>query len=309
VNPSTVSYSTLSHSAAASEISRAYAVEGVISCEFLNRGLNDTFRVQTGGGRFVFRVYRQGWRSGSEILFELDVLGHCDRAGVPVATPLAKTRRRVHFIDRTSGRIALCSYVYLSGGCATGESQRDAGALFWGCMCPPASWNRRFLQPSSAICSRPAASDRASLEHGYPLPSAPPRGPRISRTSRVKSRAKDRFRSERLGLWLVSRRPAWSECRVRRRQDHDVLTSTAVGSAGEPTILRFIDGLYRSGACHRIGSLSSMLTGKEENCVKLILTRYRGSLRRATCGYLAFTPPTQSSSVGACWVIHTGIFG
>jgi hypothetical protein len=54
VNPSTVSYSTLSHSAAASEISRAYTVEGLTSGEFLNRGLNDTFRVRTAGRRFVF---------------------------------------------------------------------------------------------------------------------------------------------------------------------------------------------------------------------------------------------------------------
>lgn len=66
MNPSTVSYSTLSHSAAASEISRAYTVEGLTSCEFLNRGLNDTFRVQTAGRRFVFRVYRHAWRSRSE---------------------------------------------------------------------------------------------------------------------------------------------------------------------------------------------------------------------------------------------------
>jgi len=87
---STISYSTLSRAGAISEIRREYALGEVTNCDFLHRGLNDTFRVQTTDGWYAFRVYRAGWRSPSEIQFELDVLQHCDRNGVSVSVPVRR---------------------------------------------------------------------------------------------------------------------------------------------------------------------------------------------------------------------------
>jgi Ser/Thr protein kinase RdoA (MazF antagonist) len=106
----------------------------VSSCEFLNRGLNDTFRVQTAGGRFVFRVYRQGWRSRSEILFELDVLGHCDRAGVPVATPLARRDGEfISSIEQPEGSRYAVMFTYAEGAQLGNHSETQARSFGAAC--------------------------------------------------------------------------------------------------------------------------------------------------------------------------------
>ena len=43
----------------------------------------------TAGGEYFLKVYRAGWRSRAEVLFELDVMAHLARRGVAVARPLA----------------------------------------------------------------------------------------------------------------------------------------------------------------------------------------------------------------------------
>jgi Ser/Thr protein kinase RdoA (MazF antagonist) len=90
-----VSYSTLSPSAIVSRILPEYDLGEIVGCEFLTRGLNDTFYVRTRDASYALRVYRVGWRSRSEIEWELDALVHLDRKGVPVAAPIANRRGRL----------------------------------------------------------------------------------------------------------------------------------------------------------------------------------------------------------------------
>jgi Ser/Thr protein kinase RdoA (MazF antagonist) len=84
-----ISYSTLSPSAVVAHVSRQYRLGDLTSSEFLARGLNDTFRVQASDRSYAFRVYRKGWRSQSEIEYELDVLLYLDRKAIGVSAPIA----------------------------------------------------------------------------------------------------------------------------------------------------------------------------------------------------------------------------
>ena len=85
-----ISYSTLSPAAVSSIVADRYDLNEITRCEFLARGLNDSFLVQTADCSYVFRVYRHGWRSESEIRYELALLVHLDRKRVGVSTPVKR---------------------------------------------------------------------------------------------------------------------------------------------------------------------------------------------------------------------------
>ncbi|HET9918476.1 MAG TPA: phosphotransferase [Ktedonobacteraceae bacterium] len=81
-------HSTLSSEALLSYVQERYDIGDIIQCKFLNQGLNDTYLLQTIEDRYILRVYRAGWRTLSDILYELDMLLHLHRKDVPVSYPL-----------------------------------------------------------------------------------------------------------------------------------------------------------------------------------------------------------------------------
>jgi len=85
-----VSHSILRTSSLMTEVQRNYGIGTPTECQLLNRGLNDTYVIITENGKFVLRVYRKGWRSDSEIRFELDALLHLGDEGAPVSTPVVR---------------------------------------------------------------------------------------------------------------------------------------------------------------------------------------------------------------------------
>jgi len=112
----TISYSTLSPAAVVAHILREYKLGELTSCEFLARGLNDTFRVQASDRSYAFRVYRAGWRSQSEIQYELDVLLHLDRKGIAVSTPIAgKDGSLLRRIEQPEGPRYAVLFTYAEG--------------------------------------------------------------------------------------------------------------------------------------------------------------------------------------------------
>jgi Ser/Thr protein kinase RdoA (MazF antagonist) len=90
VTPFPAVHSILAPTALLAEILPRYALEHPISCIFLAQGVNDTYLVQAGTEKYILRVYAAGRRSLSNILYELDVLLHLARNGVPVSTPIAQ---------------------------------------------------------------------------------------------------------------------------------------------------------------------------------------------------------------------------
>jgi Ser/Thr protein kinase RdoA (MazF antagonist) len=68
----------------------AYDLGRVEEVAFWRFGLNDHYLVRTSSDRYILRVYRRGWRTAADVRYELDVLRHLQRKGVPAAQPIAR---------------------------------------------------------------------------------------------------------------------------------------------------------------------------------------------------------------------------
>jgi Ser/Thr protein kinase RdoA (MazF antagonist) len=85
-----VAYSVPSGPALQEDVLTTYTIEPVISCKLFHMGLNDSYLVQAVSNNYILRVYRAGWRSLSDILFEIDMVNHLKAKGIPAAAPIAK---------------------------------------------------------------------------------------------------------------------------------------------------------------------------------------------------------------------------
>lgn len=61
-----------------------------IPCVLLRPSWNHTYLIQATGGRYILRIYGAIWHTLPEIQYELALLLHLERAGVSVATPIAR---------------------------------------------------------------------------------------------------------------------------------------------------------------------------------------------------------------------------
>src|SRR5258705_213100 len=85
-----VTHSTLAINALMTDVLPDYDIGIPLECRLLHLGLNDTYLVKTLDGQYILRVYREGWRSVSEILYELDVLLFLQRENHAVSVPLSR---------------------------------------------------------------------------------------------------------------------------------------------------------------------------------------------------------------------------
>lgn len=83
-------YSTLDPIKITRFILSGYNIPTPTGCDFWVRGFNDTYKVTTKTGNYSLRVYRQGWRSLSDIEYELDALVYLKAVGCDVAYPIEK---------------------------------------------------------------------------------------------------------------------------------------------------------------------------------------------------------------------------
>lgn len=84
--------SVLDAGAVASRVLARYDLTPPVTCEYLQRGLNDTYVVHAASDTYYFRIYRHGWRTRSEIEAEVSMLEHLRRRGQPVSHAVAKVR-------------------------------------------------------------------------------------------------------------------------------------------------------------------------------------------------------------------------
>lgn len=70
------------------ELMNYYDLPKINNCEFLTRGLNDSYLITTRRDNYIFRIYRHNWRTENDILFELGFLCHLKEYGQHVATPI-----------------------------------------------------------------------------------------------------------------------------------------------------------------------------------------------------------------------------
>ena len=85
-----VAYSILAPEALLAEVNRRYRIEPLVDCALLRSYVNDVYVLRGGAVAYILKIYRAGWRSWSEITYELDVLTHLTAKDVPVAAPLPR---------------------------------------------------------------------------------------------------------------------------------------------------------------------------------------------------------------------------
>lgn len=85
-----VVYSLLSKQELLSHIKDNYEVHEPIKLKYFLRGMNDTYILETGPLKYIFRVYRADRRNKSEIAFELDLLNYLNENDVSVSIPITK---------------------------------------------------------------------------------------------------------------------------------------------------------------------------------------------------------------------------
>lgn len=81
-------YSTLSPDALAAYVSQHYALENV-QCQFIVRGVGDTYLITTDEDRFILRIYRASHRTLGNIQSEVTLLNTLRDAGVSVSYAIA----------------------------------------------------------------------------------------------------------------------------------------------------------------------------------------------------------------------------
>lgn len=84
------SYSTVCGEELLSKLVPLYKVENPITCQFWQRGINDTYQVHTSNEIYSLRVYRHKLRSKDEIDYEVSALIYLNTQGANVAFPIEK---------------------------------------------------------------------------------------------------------------------------------------------------------------------------------------------------------------------------
>ena len=88
--PFPAAHSILSPQALAMQVLPAFGVGAGADVRFFQGGFNDTYVVTAHDSTvYYLRAYRHGWRTREDALYELDVLHHLRRKGIPVAYPIA----------------------------------------------------------------------------------------------------------------------------------------------------------------------------------------------------------------------------
>jgi Ser/Thr protein kinase RdoA (MazF antagonist) len=125
-------YSQLAAEAVADLLAIHYALQQPIHCQFYVSGLHDNYLIESGGQRFIFRLYRNSWRTQEQIDFELELLDFLTERTSRVAALLrCKSGERKMLIDCPEGQRAGALFAYAEG-IAPGSAISDEESLLLG---------------------------------------------------------------------------------------------------------------------------------------------------------------------------------
>jgi len=100
-------------------IGEHYQLDDIDYCMFLTRGFNDSYVLEVEGDRYIFRVYAEGKyyiKSDDAYRFELKLLEHLKKQGVPVAAVVSTAKGELLGIEHTKdGRRKFALFQYADG--------------------------------------------------------------------------------------------------------------------------------------------------------------------------------------------------
>lgn len=129
-----VTYSILSTKALITEILPDYGLGTIIDIKLWNLGVNDTYVLTTAHNeKYILRAYRAGWRSLSDISFEIDALNHLNNKGVPISRPLPqKDGRFIQTVSSPEGTRYIVVFTYAAGKPPSYEREANNKAFNYG---------------------------------------------------------------------------------------------------------------------------------------------------------------------------------
>lgn len=126
----TYTHSLLSAQTIRRLVASHYELPVIENCAFYAAGLHDNYLIGCGNKKFIFRLYRNDWRTDEAVNFELALLDFLGRRSAPVAAPLfTKTRMLTFFIDSPEGRRAAALFHYADGYAPGAAITTKQGAL------------------------------------------------------------------------------------------------------------------------------------------------------------------------------------
>lgn len=121
-----VTYSVLSSQGLIENVLSAYDLGPVLDMQFYMQGINDTYLVTAGAGKYVLRVYAPGLRTPSDINFEVDALNYLQEKGEAVAAPIAdQSGKFLQFVAAPEGKRVAVLFQF-----APGKARDYAGTGF-----------------------------------------------------------------------------------------------------------------------------------------------------------------------------------
>ncbi len=81
-----------------------YLIPGNIHCRIIKAGINDTYMVDNGDDRYVFRVYSLHWRTRNEIEEELRLLNTLKAQEISISYPISRQGPPFYSNPQRTGR-------------------------------------------------------------------------------------------------------------------------------------------------------------------------------------------------------------
>ena len=174
-SPLPVTWSILAPTALLEEIAAAYPIGQPSECRWHTSSMNDLYLVRTATDRYMLKVYRAGWRSLADVRYELDLVRHLQRKGVPITAPLVRKDGAVtcSFPAPEGWRPAVL-FAHAPGAPPAWPfytSARDS-ALFGGALAALHNASDDFVSPHPRFCldgeyllEQPLSAIQAFLQH------------------------------------------------------------------------------------------------------------------------------------------------
>lgn len=115
-------YSQLSAESAGYLVAAHYGLRAPVCCKFFALGLHDNYLIECADGKYIFRIYRNNWRSPEEVLFELELLSFLNGKSAPVAGPVPTNTRELALRVESPEGERMAALFYYAQGHAPAES-------------------------------------------------------------------------------------------------------------------------------------------------------------------------------------------
>lgn len=125
-SPFPVQRSLLVEDALAESVLSRYDLPGGAHCRFWQRGINDSYLVESGGNRYVLRVSPARWRSREHVLAEMRLLRYLGQRSLIVPQPVEQREGMVvQTLNAPEGPRHAVLFTFVPGSGLSGEPTED----------------------------------------------------------------------------------------------------------------------------------------------------------------------------------------